>query len=229
MLLQFVDREKELRGLEDVWESDNAGLVMIYGRRRMGKTELVKRFMEEHGGFYFLARQQKPYMELGRFRERYARKYNIFLRGETWEEIFREIREKVTDRQAIIIDEFPYWVVKDSAILSEFQYIWDEILSGSNIVLILLGSYVSVMEHRVMGHDSPLYGRRTAQIELKPMHIRYLRNFLSNYGIEDTIRAFGAVDSIPYYMARFSPDKVFWENIVMLSFRIFSNSFAIRS
>ncbi len=202
-----------MKVLQDAWENKKAEFVMIYGRRRMGKTELVKRFMEKHGGFYFLARQQRPDLELGRFRDRYARKYNIFLSGDTWEEIFRGIAENVTDRQAIIIDEFPYWVVKDSSILSEFQYIWDEILKGSNIVLILLGSYVSVMEQRVMGQDSPLYGRRTAQIELKPMHVRYLREFLPEYDTEDRIRSFGAVDSIPYYMAQFIPKKPFWGNI----------------
>ena len=220
MLLQFVDRENELGALKKAGDSDKPEFVIIYGRRRIGKTELIKKFMDEYGGFYFLARQQNMELEVKRFREKFGKKYDIFLEGESWEEIFAEIAKKMKDRRIIVVDEFPYWVMKDPSILSEFQYIWDEILKDSKIMLILSGSYVSVMEEKVMGPKSPLYGRRSMQIEVKPMHVRYLRDFLPSYSPEDIIRSFGAVDTIPYYMGQFDPKLDFWGNVE----RTFMNS-----
>jgi len=213
MLLKFVDRGEELRVLEDCYRSHRPEFVIIYGRRRIGKTELVKRFIRGKQSFYFLARQENMKIEFERFKEKFARKYNIFIEADNWEGFFREIDRKVKGRKVIVIDEFPYWVFKNDAILSEFQYLWDEILSKQNIVLILLGSYMSIMEQKVLGYKSPLYGRRTIQIEIKPLKVWDIRNFLPKYKVEDIIRTYGATDTFPYYLLQFDPGKPFWQNI----------------
>ena len=213
MLLKFINREKELEALENSYESNNPAFIIIYGRRRLGKTELVKRFIKDKRAFYFLAKQEKLELEFERFKEKFAKKHNIFLEANNWEKLFEEIGEKVKGRLIIVIDEFPYWVIKDEKILSEFQYLWDEILSKQNMVLILLGSYISIMEQKVIGYKSPLYGRRTSQIEVNPLRVTDIKEFFPKYKIQDIIRTYGASDTIPYYLIQFDRNKTFWQNI----------------
>ncbi len=213
MLLKFVDRENELNALEDYYENRKSALIIVYGRRRIGKTELIKKFIKDKQAFYFLAKQETIELEFERFKEKIAKKYNIFLEAKNWEELFKEIERKIKGKMIIAIDEFPYWIIKDKGIISEFQYLWDEILSKQNIMLILLGSYVSIMEQEVIGYKSPLYGRRTAQIEVKPLSVKYLKDFFPKYEIEDIIQIYGAIDTIPYYLVQFDENKSFWNNV----------------
>lgn len=213
MLLKFVDRANELESLKKLHESKNPEFIVVYGRRRMGKTALVKEFMKNEKHFYFLAKQENLTLEFERFKENFARKFNIFLEGKNWEELFEEITEKIKERLIVVIDEFPYWIAKDEGILSEFQYLWDELLSKKDAMLVLLGSYVSVMEQKVLGYKSPLYGRRTAQMEIKQLPIKCLSDFFPDYSTEDLIRAYGMLDTIPYYLAQFDGNKGLWQNV----------------
>lgn len=213
MILKFVDRENELTALEDAYRSGRAEFIVIYGRRRLGKTAIVKNFIKDKNGFYFLARQENLELEFTRFKEKIAKKYNIYIGADNWEKLFLEIEKKIEGRKVIVIDEFPYWVIRSEKILSEFQYLWDEILSHQDMILILVGSYVSIMEQKVLGYSSPLYGRRTVQMEINPLPVSTIKEFLPEYGMEDLIRAYGAVDSIPYYLMQFAPEKRFWQNI----------------
>ena len=213
MLLKFVDRANELENLKKLYESKNPEFVIVYGRRRMGKTELIKEFMKNEKHFYFLAKQENLILEFERFKEKFARKFNIFLEGKNWEELFGEITEKVKERLILIIDEFPYWIAKNEEILSEFQYLWDELLSKKDVMLILLGSYVSVMEQKVLGYKSPLYGRRTAQMEIKQLPIKCLSDFFPEYRTEDLIRTYGMLDTIPYYLIQFDGTRGLWQNV----------------
>jgi len=213
MLLKFVDREDELESLKRLHESRRAEFVVVYGRRRMGKTALIKEFTKERKHFYFLAKQQDMALEFERFKEGFARRFNIFLGGKNWEELFEEITEKIREKLVLVIDEFPYWIARDEGILSEFQYIWDEILSEKDVMVVLLGSYVSVMEQKVMGYKSPLYGRRTAQMEIKQLPLRSLAEFFPGYGTEDLIRVYGMLDTIPYYLTQFDGSVELWRNV----------------
>lgn len=213
MLLKFINREKELEVLKNSYKSNKPEFIIIYGRRRLGKTELIKRFIKDKQAFYFLAKQENLKLEFERFKEKLAKKYNIFLEADNWEKLFEETGEKVKGRLIIVIDEFPYWIIKDENIISEFQYLWDEILSKQNMVFVLLGSYVSIMEQKVIGYKSPLYGRRTAQIEVKPLRVTDIKEFFPKYKIQDIIRTYGAADIIPYYLIQFDRNKTFWQNI----------------
>ncbi|MBU3902532.1 MAG: ATP-binding protein [Candidatus Thermoplasmatota archaeon] len=213
MLLKFIDRQKELEVLENAYKSNKPDFIIIYGRRRLGKTELVKKFIKDKQAFYFLAKQENLELELERFKEKIAKKFNIFIEADNLEKLFEEIGKKIKGRTIIVIDEFPYWVLRDEKIISEFQYLWDEILSKQNRILILLGSYMSIMEQKVIGYKSPLYGRRTAQIEIKPFRVTDIKGFLPKYKIQDIIRTYGAADTIPYYLIQFDKNKTFWKNL----------------
>jgi len=216
MLLKFVDRVKEIDILEQRYKSNKPEFMIIYGRRRIGKTELIKQFTKEKPHFYFLARKEPIELEVDRFRKKISEKLNIFLREtKDFETLFIEILEKIDTSQKFIfsIDEFPYLIEQHKPILSIFQSIWDEILKNENVFLLLTGSSVSMMETEVLGYTSPLYGRRTGQLKIEPIKINYLNEFLPHYTIKDILKTYGATGGVPYYLKEFNSKKSFLNNI----------------
>ncbi len=213
MILKFIDRCEELKALDRAFDSEKAEFYVIYGRRRLGKTELILHFLRDKTHFYFLAKEQDLELEFDRFKQKFSKKHDIYLGSREWEGLFSDITDKIKERLIVVIDEFSYWIAKDRAIVSEFQYLWDEVLKEENIFLILCGSYVSLMETDVLGYKSPLYGRRTGQIMVEPMNIICLKDFFPDYSMEDLVRVFSCLDTVPYYLSQFNPGYEFWENV----------------
>jgi len=213
MIFKFVDRDKELTALEKAYKNVTAEFYILYGRRRIGKSELLLQFIKDKPHFYFLSKEQNLKLEFERFKEKFSKKFDIYLESHNWEELFLEIGKKISYRIVIAIDEFSYWIAKDKAIISEFQYLWDEIIKTKDIFLILSGSYVSMMETDVLSYKSPLYGRRTGQLLVEPLEITYLKDFFPNYTMIDLVRTYGCLDMVPYYLEHFDPNRDFWENV----------------
>lgn len=190
--------------------------VVIYGRRRIGKTELIKQFIEGRNAFYFMAEKQDLRLEAGRFREKFARRFDTWLTDTLdFEIIFEDVGKfikKRGERLIMVIDEFPYWIEKDRDIVSKFQYIWDEILCKCDIMLIICGSSVGMMETDVLGYRSPLYGRRTSQLRIMPLRFTHIGGFL-DYGAEDRVSVYAVAGGVPAYLKRFQPSLTFEENI----------------
>lgn len=223
MMQQFINRTEELKVLEERFGSSNPEFIIIYGRRRVGKTELVTHFMKDKPCIYFLCEEKKYRDNLNDMREVTANflKDEEFkmLAFENWTQMFKSITSRIKERTVIIIDEFPYLVHEDKSIPSEFQKIWDMHISKSeNIMLILVGSSVSMME-KLLGKKSPLFGRRTAQLEIKPVDIFLAGEFLPNYNIADRIKAYGCVDGIPLYLKQFSDERPVFDNMKDAFFR----------
>lgn len=216
MLLKFINRVEEIDILNERYKSNKPEFLVIYGRRRIGKTELVKQFAKDKKHFYFLARKEPIELEVDRFRKKISEKFNIYIREtKDFETLFKEIIEKIDTTQKFIflIDEFPYLIEQHKPILSIFQSIWDEILKNENVFLVLTGSSVSMMETEVLGYKSPLYGRRTGQLEIESIKINYLNEFLPYYKAEDTLKTFGATGGIPFYLKEFNSKISFLNNI----------------
>ena len=210
MILKFIDREDEIRELERLYSQDRAHFVLIYGRRRIGKTELVKQFIKDRKSFYFLARKEPMELEIERLVKSFNRKFNVFIEAKSLEEFFEEV--KGFGKLVFVIDEFPYWVEEDKSTPSTFQYIWDEILRDSKIMLILLGSSISAMES-LMSYKNPLYGRRTAQIKLSTLKFFHLREAFPRYSWEDLVKVYGTIDGIPAYLQYFDDSLSVEENV----------------
>jgi len=213
MILSFINRKEELRALDNAFESDRAEFYVVYGRRRIGKTELISQFIKDKPHFYFMAKEQNLELEFDRFKQKFSKRFDIYLDSGNWEGLFSEISEKIGERIVIAIDEFSYWIAKDKSIVSEFQYLWDNIFKDKDIFLILSGSYVSMMEASVLGYKSPLYGRRTGQLLVEPLKINHLKEFFPDYSLKDLIRVYGCLDTVPYYLIQFNPKHDFWKNI----------------
>jgi len=159
----FVNREEELRFLEDKLNSGSPELVVIYGRRRIGKTELVARFMKGKPAIYFLADRRPERDLLLELRAKMAQALQdesfAKLEVKDWLELFEEfLKWWKRGRVIIALDEFPALIEGNRAIPSIFQKVWDLKLKDSQVMLILLGSSVGMMETEVLGYRSPLYG-----------------------------------------------------------------------
>jgi AAA+ ATPase superfamily predicted ATPase len=216
MLLKFINRKPELNALEKRYESSDPEFFIIYGRRRIGKTELVKKFASGKKHFYFLAREEPIELEVERYNKKFAEKFNIYFeKTREFEDLFKQILEKIDLREKFIfiIDEFPFWVSKHKPVVSEFQYLWDELLNKYNVFLILMGSSVAVMEHKILAYKSPLYGRRTGQLKILPLTLKHVKDFLPHYNVKDVFRVYGAVGGIPFYLKEFKDTVTFNKNI----------------
>ncbi len=222
---QFVDREEDLAYLEDKYREQGAQLIVVYGRRRIGKTELLLRFARGKRYIYFLAEKTRMERNIAKMAERMAeylgRRSFARIAFSDWEDLFREFLEwKGGERVVIIIDEFPYLVELDRGIVSLFQRIWDTLLSRrGDVYLVLCGSSVGVMETEVLGYRSPLYGRRTGQWRVRELDIPYIRCFAPRYTFEELLMLYGALGGVPAYLRLVDPQASPLENIERLMLR----------
>ena len=218
MMQQFVNRKGELKALRNAFGSNKAELIVIYGRRRVGKTSLVLKSVEGFKGLYFLADERSERENLLEFRKKVAE----FLGNELiprsdlgWLELFRILADR--GEGVVVIDELPYLVEGNPAFPSLLQKAWDLSLQYSRIKLVLVGSSIGMME-RLLGHKSPLYGRRTMQIEVKPLKYWHVPEFLPGCSAEDWLRVYGVADGIPSYLGQFDAGP-FWKNVERLFLR----------
>ncbi len=205
--MRFVDRTKELDTLEREYKRAEVSLVVIYGRRRVGKTELIRHFIQDKPALYFLATEESEAMNREEF-QRLAADFlgNDLLRSsriDRWEPIFQQI-VKEDRRTVIVIDEFQYIGKGSPAFLSVFQRIWDTILSRANVMVILCGSLVSMMMSQTLNYDAPLYGRRTAQIRLRPISFPHYHEFFTEeLPKEELIKRYSLTGGVPKYVEMF--------------------------
>jgi AAA+ ATPase superfamily predicted ATPase len=218
MIQLFADREQELQFLENHYKTETAELVVIYGRRRVGKTELSLQFSKNKPHIYFLA-DRRPETEL--IHELKQRMSNYLkdtsfakLDIKNWTELFQEFTKwSKNEHPTIIIDEFPNLIEVNHATPSMFQKIWDQNLKNTHTMLILLGSSIAMMETEVLNYKSPLYGRRTAQWKLEPLKLFHLKPFFPEYSLETLIRVYGCLGGIPAYLKKFDAQQGFWQNV----------------
>jgi len=215
-MIRFVDREDELALLRSQLKKGKAAFVVIYGRRRAGKTELALRLLEEEPGIYYLA-DRRTYTENIRGFQRVAAEFlGDDLLGmadfNRWTDLFDHLSKRLKDGTVIVIDEFPYLLEK--GVLEEFQKVWDTILSRRKLMLVLIGSSVSMMEKSVLSYGSPLYGRRTAQIRLEPLRFRYIGEFFPSLPFEELLSIYSVLDGIPQYINLFSEGMSFRDNML---------------
>ena len=213
----FVDRERELKYLEERYAERKAHLIVVYGRRRVGKTELLKRFIQGKPCVYFLASRTSLRDNLAELRRRLAdatgRRYFERLEVSSLGELLRYYWEEA-ERPCVVIDEFGYLVEVDAGVLSDLQRAWDEHLSRKPAFLVLCGSTISTIEVHVLGRRSPLYGRRTGSWEVKPLDFRWARALVPRYGFEDAVKAWAVAGGVPLYLKELDDSKTPEENIV---------------
>ncbi|HCT64605.1 MAG TPA: ATPase [Lachnospiraceae bacterium] len=205
---KFIDREQEIQFLNDEYNRRDSSLVILYGRRRVGKTELSTAFMKGKNAFYFLVTEESELQNRNAFKEAVAEFCdNDLLKNakvDKWEVLFKTLLDKITDEKLIlVIDEFQYLGKSNLAFPSIFQKIWDTILKDKNIMVILCGSLISMMESQTLNYTSPLYGRRTGQIKLKQIPFSYYQEFFPQKNRKELIEYYAVTGGVPKYIELF--------------------------
>lgn len=215
--MKFINRQKELDALNQKWTEDKAQLLVIYGKRRVGKTELIKQFIKDKPSVYFLSDKRtvkEQLKELGRLLgDRFKDSLLIQHGFNDWLEVFAYLKEKVTTPFIFALDEYPYLVEIDKSISSIFQKGWDEYLKDSKVYLILSGSSVSMMESEALIYKSPLYGRRTGQMLLKSMSFVNSSEFFPSYDFDDFLQIFTVTGGMPAYLLQLDSKLSLKDNI----------------
>lgn len=212
----FIGREKELAILEELYTSSRFEFLVLYGRRRVGKTSLLVEFMKKHKVIFFSAQEKNNALNLQDF-SRCVQTYfdgMSFTTFADWEQAFNYISQKSqNDKTVLVIDEFPFIASEYPAIKSILQHTIDHVWRNKNIMLVLCGSSISFMENEIMGYKSPLYGRSTMQLELKAFDYLESSLFFPDYSYEDKLLAYGILGGIPCYLASFDNSRTLKWNI----------------
>lgn len=218
----FVGRHDELAALEALYEREGFQMVVLYGRRRVGKTTLLTEFQKGREGIFFVAQEANDALNLELFSRQV---YAFFDMPQTlppftsWHDVFSFIASKSRDRRMLLIlDEFSYAAEANRSLLSILQNVIDHEMKGTHLFLILCGSTLTFMEHDVMGAKSPLYGRRTAQIKVAPFDYFDASLMLDGYCEADRIRFYAVFGGLPHYLSLIDPGESFDENVDRLVF-----------
>ena len=205
MVDKFINRNSEIKALKSRYAVGKAEFIVIYGKRRVGKTALIKHFIEEYDSIYLLADKSNEKLQMEEFSAAVAKHFgDKFISFSRWTYFFEYLKEKAANKRIIVaIDEFPYLIDANKAIPSIFQKAWDEYFKETKIFLILCGSSISIMETEVLGYKSPLYGRRTGQLLINPLRFKDVLLFFPGVHFEEIITCYSILGGIPAYLEQF--------------------------
>lgn len=215
----FIGRERELKFLENKYEEKKGQLIVLYGRRRVGKTETLREFCKGKPHVFYSCTQSTDRVQLAKFSREIlkedipAKQYiSEFV---DWEKAFRSILDLPYGEQKklIVIDEFPYMCKGNDSIPSILQNLWDAELKNSNVMIILCGSAMSFIEKELLAEKNPLYGRATGIYKMTEMGFYDAIRFFPDYSERDKVIAYAVLGGIPHYLNQFRTDLTLAENI----------------
>ncbi len=212
----MINRQAELEWLLSSLSEEERQVLVIYGRRRVGKTTLVTTALDriESDAVYYLCDQRGSTQNARAFADQCAEAFDdISPDVDGFVDAFRYLTARVDGPCVVALDEFSYLVDDDETIPSVFQTIVDDVLAGTDISLVLLGSSISMMKEGVLSYESPLYGRRTGQWELDPLSFVDVREFFPDEDIETQIQTYSVLGGIPAYLEQFDPNRALFDNI----------------
>ena len=191
----FIGRDKELNALDKLYKSDRFEFVVIYGRRRVGKTALINQFIGDKKSVYFMGIESNEKQNLENLSKRII-EFSSGIQTETSFLSFQAALEYVfklaeNERVILAIDEYPYVARSSKSLASTLQLLIDKYKDTSKLMLILCGSSMSYMEDHVLAYKAPLYGRRTAQMKIQPFDFEESCRYFHNLSDEDKALMYG--------------------------------------
>jgi AAA+ ATPase superfamily predicted ATPase len=218
--MPFVGRAAEIRTLTEAYRAPASAMVPLYGRRRIGKSELILHFMKDAPGVYFVGKVAPAPLQIREFLREAARALGEPLLADALAEDWKQALELVVSRApagtklVIALDEFQ-WIAQASPELpSILQELWDRQWKRSGrVLLILCGSFIGFMEREVLGQKSPLFGRRTAQIHLKPFSYLEAAEFHPSWSLLERARAYFVCGGVPLYLEMFEQERSVEQNV----------------
>ena len=212
----MIGREAELERLEKLYKSNQFEFLVMYGRRRVGKTTILQEFASRHKVIFYSAQEKNDSLNLQDFSQAVQQTLDghFIAPFPSWKEAFSYITKKTqSSRTVLIIDEFPFMAGTNPSVKSILQHEIDHEWSKKEILLILCGSSVSFMVNQIMGYESPLYGRTTSVMEILPFDYLDSGKFFPFYSNEEKLTAYGILGGIPRYLNAFSPKRSIQENL----------------
>ena len=213
----FFGREKELEILESLYKTNKFQMPIIYGRRRIGKTALIKEFVKNKEVVFYTAIEKSRIQNIDSFGKAVMEVIDI-KNSDLHFSNFNQILERIFNysikkRIILVIDEYPYIAKSDKSFSSILQALIDKYEHKSKLYLILCGSSMSFMEKNVLSYKSPLYGRRTAQIKLKAFDFFDMRKYFNKMSAEDFAKTYGTVGGTPKYFLQFDKEFDYEKNL----------------
>lgn len=216
---KFIDRKEELAFLNSEYEKKGSSFIVLYGRRRIGKTSLIKEFGKDKDMIYLLATEESELQNRNAFKKLIAENLKSALLEtitvDEWDTLFTMLVEpEINHKKVIVIDEFQYLGKTNTAFPSILQKIWDESLKNKNVMVILCGSLIHMMESQVLNYNSPLYGRRTGQIKLKQIPFKHYKEFFSKKITKrELVEKYAITGGVPKYIESFKSDDDIYTEI----------------
>ncbi|WP_135304750.1 ATP-binding protein [Haloarcula amylovorans] len=212
-MAEFVNRTEELSRLHALYDSDDAELAVIFGRRRLGKTALIKQSVrQDDDTVVYQAKQKTTALQLRQFIDAAAESYPGVERiREEWESILSYLAEQDA---IIVLDEFPYLVEQDESLPSVLQAMFDHELDDSAATFVLVGSSISMMEEAALLGNSPLYGRSSLKLDIRQLPFDAAMEFFDDsYTADEQVCTWGIFGGVPYYLEEVSSDATLAENV----------------
>ena len=213
----FIGRDKELHALDKLYKSEKFEFVVIYGRRRVGKTALINQFIGDKKSIYFMGVESNEKQNLENFSKGII-EFSSGIQTETSFASFQAALEYVfqlaeKERIILTIDEYPYVARSSGSLASTLQLLIDKYKDTSKLMLILCGSSMSYMEDHVLAYKAPLYGRRTAQMKILPFDFEESCRYFHHLSDEDQALIYGIAGGTPQYLLQMSDELSVEENI----------------
>ncbi len=215
----FIGREAELKFLQDKYTEERGQLIVLYGRRRVGKTETLREFCKDKPHVFFSCTQTTDLVQLRNFSNRMFKEdipaKNYISEFADWEKAFRAVLDLPygNQKKLLVIDEFPYMCRGNKSIPSILQNLWDAELRDSNVMIILCGSAMSFIEKDLLSEKNPLYGRATGIYKMKEMGFYDAVKFFPEYSDRDKVLTYAVLGGIPHYLRQWNPKLSVDENI----------------
>lgn len=215
----FIGRETELKFLNDKYNTENGQLVVLYGRRRVGKTETLREFCKGKPHVFYSCTQSTDKVQLSKFSKHILKEdipaKQYISEFADWESAFRSVLDLPfgDNKKLLIIDEFPYMCKGNKSIPSVLQNLWDAELKDKNVMIILCGSAMSFIEKELLAEKNPLYGRATGIYKMTEMGFYDAVKFFPDYTDKDKILVYSILGGIPHYLRQFSPKLSVAQNI----------------
>lgn len=208
--MRFVGRQNEIQELDNASSTGQPQFLLVYGRRRVGKTTLMLHWAEHSGRpyLYWVATRDTP----ARLRADFCRalwnwawpESRAVPQFDSWREVFETAADLLGKRSGaiLIMDEFSYAAESDPSLPSHLQAAWDHTFRKKNLTVVLSGSHIGLMTG-LMAYQAPLYGRFTRQLPVQPLPLSALREFLPCYSAAERIAVYAVAGGIPAYLERF--------------------------
>ena len=215
----FIGREAELKFLNDKYETEGGQFVVLYGRRRVGKTETLREFCKGKPHIFFSCTQTTDKVQLQKFSKQLLKENiparNYIIEFADWEKAIHAILDLPygNKKKLLVIDEFPYMCKGNRSISSILQNLWDAELRNANVMIILCGSAMSFIEKELLAEKNPLYGRATGIYKMKEMGFYDAIKFFPDYSERDKVIAYSILGGIPHYLRQWNPKWSIAENI----------------